>query len=84
MLNGTATAELWCGKRKVKTFKPQAEQELPNMSIRCLLGFHRRSRRSAHEDGARFVSRCSKCGIAMEKNQAGRWVVLKDDGRQHP
>lgn len=24
-LNGTATAELWCGRRKIKTFKPVAE-----------------------------------------------------------
>jgi hypothetical protein len=23
-LDGTATAELWCGKRKIKTFKPDA------------------------------------------------------------
>jgi hypothetical protein len=24
-LNGPATAELWCGKRKVKTFTPMAD-----------------------------------------------------------
>jgi hypothetical protein len=24
-LNGTATAELWCGKRKIKVFKPSPD-----------------------------------------------------------
>lgn len=45
------------------------------MRIRCLFGFHRRSRRHAHEEGPRFVSICSGCGVAMEKTQSGRWIV---------
>jgi len=47
------------------------------MSIRCLLGFHHRSRRHAREDGARFVSKCARCFIPMEKTRTGRWIVLK-------
>jgi hypothetical protein len=51
------------------------------MWIRCLFGFHRRSRGQAHEEDSRLVSRCSGCGIAMEKVK-GQWMVL--DKRDQP
>jgi hypothetical protein len=47
------------------------------MSIRCLLGFHHRSRRHAHDRGHAVVSKCARCGIPMEKAPNGRWIVDK-------
>jgi hypothetical protein len=45
------------------------------MSIRCLLGFHHRSRRHAHDNGRGLVSKCERCGIPMEKDRKGEWIV---------
>jgi hypothetical protein len=47
------------------------------MSIRCLLGFHHRSRRHAHDSGRGVVSKCARCGIPMAKNAGGAWIVDK-------
>ena len=41
----------------------------------CLLGFHKRSRGLAYDNGETIVSVCRHCGIAMKKQQDGRWVV---------
>ena len=47
------------------------------MAIRCLFGFHHRSRRHAHDNGHGLVSKCERCGIPMEKDRNGQWVVDK-------
>jgi len=44
-------------------------------SLRCLLGFHHRSRRQAREEGLRIVSRCERCGAPMEKGRDDTWRV---------
>jgi hypothetical protein len=49
------------------------------MSLRCLFGFHHRSRRHALDYGHRLVSKCARCGIPMEKDGQGRWVVYRTD-----
>ena len=54
------------------------------MSIRCLFGFHHRSRRNAHYQGSRFVSRCGGCGIPMAKTRTGQWVVLDEHEQGGP
>jgi hypothetical protein len=45
------------------------------MSIRCLLGYHHRSRRHARDNGRGLVSKCERCGIPMEKDRKGAWII---------
>jgi len=52
------------------------------MSIRCLFGFHHRSRRHARDNGHGIVSKCKRCGIPMEKDRSGQWVVDKAKAAQ--
>lgn len=49
------------------------------MSILCLLGRHKRSRRHAREEGLDLVSQCKRCGRPMRKEGDGRWVLARTD-----
>lgn len=48
--------------------------------VSCLFGRHERSRRLAYHDGDIVRSRCSHCGIEMERRSNGKWAIRSQDG----
>lgn len=53
-----------------------------SMSIRCLLGFHHRSGRHARHDAHGLISKCARCGIPMEKDGSGLWIVMRGEAER--
>jgi hypothetical protein len=52
------------------------------MALKCLFGFHRRSRRHVKEVGPRLFSACESCGRPMEKGWDGDWRLVSADAVQ--
>ena len=47
------------------------------LRLLCLFGYHHRSRGAAHDEGARFVSVCKRCGKPMVRTGYHRWTVAR-------
>jgi hypothetical protein len=49
------------------------------MRLLCFLGFHKRSRGRARDDGHDMVSVCRRCGVPMKRSQTGQWAVVDSE-----